>query len=39
MSMLEDQLKINLIRVDEEIENLKRIIELEGRLPTGDLND
>ncbi|WP_226602985.1 AAA family ATPase [Bacillus cereus] len=40
MSMLEDQLKINLIRVDEEIENLKkRIMELEDRLPTGDLDD
>ncbi|MED2404314.1 hypothetical protein P4W51_31015, partial [Bacillus thuringiensis] len=40
MSMLEDQLKTNLIRVDEEIENLKkRIMELEYRLLIGDLDD
>ncbi|MGH1160292.1 AAA family ATPase [Bacillus mycoides] len=40
MSMLEDQLKINLIRVDEEIDILKkRIMELEDRLFTGDLDD
>ncbi|PQQ45491.1 hypothetical protein C6A34_19360 [Bacillus thuringiensis] len=40
MSMLEDQLKINLIRVDNEIDNLKkRIMQLENRLLLGDLDD
>ncbi|HDR8434270.1 TPA: AAA family ATPase [Bacillus cereus] len=40
MSMLEDQLKINLIHVDKEIDNLKkRIMQLEDRLFLGDLDD
>ncbi|MHA4196220.1 AAA family ATPase [Bacillus cereus] len=40
MSMLEDQLKINLIRVDNEIDNLKkRIMQLENILLLGDLDD
>ncbi|HDR8066658.1 hypothetical protein AT261_09695 [Bacillus cereus] len=40
MSMLEDQLKINLIHVDNEIDNLKkRIMQLENILLLGDLDD
>ncbi|OPA28169.1 hypothetical protein BHL47_19720 [Bacillus cereus] len=40
MSMLEDQLKINLISVDEEIDKLKKKIKkLEDKLFSGDLDD
>lgn len=40
MSMLEDQLKIKLISVDEEIDKLKKKIKnLEDRLLSGDIDD